>query len=398
MTDPLNVDTSSPEGPLTGIVVLDLSRVLAGPYATMLLADLGATVIKVESPQGDETRTWRPPERDGESTYFQSVNRNKCSIALDLNCAEDRDTVEQLLRRADVLVQNFKPGGLERFDLDYASVHARLPRLIYASLSGFGDEGLGAAMPGYDVLVQGASGLMHVTGEPDGAPTKAGVAVCDVIAGLHLQGAILAALHERHISGEGQHLRANLLSSMLSGLVNQTSAAANTGVSPIRMGNEHPSLFPYGPFSTADGQIVIACGNNDQFTRLCRATGCSEAAGDPRWATMSGRNEHRAQLRQVLEESLSRKGTAHWTAAFHKAQVPCAPINDVAESLAYAEQLGWQPRITLKRQDGTASTSIAHPVQWSRSHIGYRNAPPRLNEHRDQIMAWLADEEHNADC
>lgn len=395
MNDQIHPREGTAQGPLAGIVVVDFSRVLAGPYATMLLADLGATVIKVESPHGDETRTWRPPERDGESTYFQSVNRSKWSISLDLSGSEDRDTAEKLLNRADVLVENFKPGGLEHFGLDYSSVHARFPQLIYASLSGFGDQGVGASLPGYDVLVQGASGMMHVTGEADGDPTKAGVAVCDVIAGLHLQGAILAALHERSSSGEGQHLRANLLSSMLSGLVNQTSAAVNTGVSPSRMGNEHPSLFPYGPFTTADGHIMIACGNNTQFRRLCHAAGCPEAAEDPRWAQMSGRNEHRDELREVLERRLHAQGTGHWVTALQEGGVPCAPINDVVEGLRYAEQLGLRPRIKLEREDGTVSRSIAHPVQWSRSHIGYRHPPPRLDEHRDQILAWLEAEGHD---
>lgn len=381
--------TQPATGPLEGIVILDLSRVLAGPYATMLLADLGATVIKVESPQGDETRTWRPPERDGESTYFQGVNRNKWSIALDLAAPDDSETVQRLLARADVLVENFKPGGLARFGLDYESLRTRFPRLVYASLSGFGFEGPGAALPGYDVLVQGASGLMHVTGDAQGGPMKAGVAVCDVIAGLHLQGAVLAALHERNQSGEGQHIRANLMSSMLSGLANQTAAAVNTGVSPERMGNEHPSLYPYGPFSTADGQLMIACGNNAQFSRLCHALGCPQAAEDPRWIQMSGRNADRAELREVLEQQLQQQTTQHWSAVLREAGVPSAPINDVVESLAYAEDLGLAPRVTLEREDGTASSSIAHPVQWSRSAVSYRSAPPRIDEHREKILSWL---------
>ncbi|MDO5493049.1 MAG: CoA transferase [Nesterenkonia sp.] len=383
-----STSTEDSAGPLDDVVVLDLSRVLAGPYATMLLADMGATVIKVESPSGDETRTWRPPETDGESTYFQAINRNKRSIALDLKDEADRAVVDRLLARADVLVENFRPGGLARFGLDYDSLAAEHPHLIYASLSGFGHEGAGAALPGYDVLVQGASGLMHVTGEPDGAATKAGVAVCDVVAGLHLYGAILAALHERGRSGRGQHVQANLLSSMLSGLVNQTSAAANTGVSPQRMGNEHPSLFPYGPFPTADGQIVIACGNDRQFVRLCRAVGADEAAEDERWTSMSGRNAHRDALRDVLCDSLRREDSAQWLDRLQEAGIPCAPVNDVVESLDYAESLGLQARAPITREDGTTSTSAAHPVSWSRSTISHRSAPPRCDEHRDEILRW----------
>lgn len=382
-------NSSDTHGPLDGVVVVDLSRVLAGPYATMLLADLGARVIKIESTQGDETRSWRPPEKDGESTYFQSVNRNKWSIALDFSCSEDSATLEALLGRADVVVENFKPGGLEQFSLDFESVHARHPHLIYASLSGFGDEGEGASLPGYDVLVQGASGLMHVTGDPTGEATKAGVAVCDVIAGLHVHSAIMAALYERFQSGRGQQVKANLMSSMLSGLVNQTSAAANTGLSPQRMGNEHPSLFPYGPFRTADSPLVIACGNNAQFTKLCQALGCPEAAEDPRWAQMSGRNAHRQQLREVLESHLIGHGQEHWIQVLREAGIPCAPINDVVQSLNYAEALGLNPRVTLSRQDGTTSTTVAHPVTWSRSEVRYDSAPPRLDEHRQDILDWL---------
>ncbi|GGE78360.1 CaiB/BaiF CoA transferase family protein [Nesterenkonia cremea] len=376
-------------GPLAGVVVLDLSRVLAGPYATMLLSDLGATVIKVESPQGDETRTWRPPERDGESTYFQSVNRNKHSIALDLGDEQDRETLEALLVRADVLVENFKPGGLARFGLDYPTLSQKYPGLIYASLSGFGHEGPGAKLPGYDVLAQGASGLMHVTGSPDGEPTKAGVAVVDVISGLHLYGAVLAALYERTSSGKGQHLTANLMLSMLSGLVNQTSAAANTGISPRRMGNEHPSLFPYGPFRTADGEIIIACGNNGQFARLCTVLGCPEAAEDSRWESMAGRNEHRDALRELLEEKLVQQSSEHWSAALREVGVPSAPINDVVGGLDFARQLGMEPTVELTREDGTSAASVAHPVKWSRSEISYRSAPPRLDENREQILRWL---------
>lgn len=389
MTTPFAPEAS---GPLADVVVLDLSRVLAGPYATMLLADMGATVIKVESPAGDETRTWRPPETDGESTYFQAINRNKRSIALDLGDDQDRAVVDRLLARADVLVENFRPGGLAQFGLDYESLAAEHPHLIYASLSGFGHEGPGANLPGYDVLVQGASGLMHVTGDAESDPMKAGVAVCDVIAGLHLYGAILAALHERSRSGTGQHVQANLLSSMLSGLVNQTSAAANTGSSPQRMGNEHPSLFPYGPFPTADGQIIIACGNDRQFSRLCGALDAQEAAQDARWSSMSGRNAERVPLRALLEERLSAAGTSEWLERLRQAGVPCAPVNDVVESLDYAESLGLQARAAIPRADGTTSTSAAHPVSWSRSQITYQAAPPRLDEHREEIMEWLATE------
>ena len=254
-------------GPLAGMVVADLSRVLAGPYATMLLADMGALVLKVESPTGDDTRGWVPPTRDGEGTYFLSVNRNKYSIALDFSDPAQLDVVQRIVGRADVLVENFKPGGLRRFGLDYETLRMRHPRLVYASISGFGTAG-GVDLPGYDLLVQAVSGLMDVTGEPGGAPTKAGVALVDVITGLHATAGILAALNARHTTGRGDHVEVNLLSSILSGLVNQTSAFVAGDVVPARMGNAHPSLYPYEPFPTADHDLVLAIGNDGQFARL----------------------------------------------------------------------------------------------------------------------------------
>src|SRR4051794_8620997 len=248
-------------GPLAGLLVADFSRILAGPYATMLLADLGADVIKVEGPGGDDTRTWMPPVHDGRSTYYLGVNRNKRSVALDLATPGDLAAAQELARRADVLIQNFKPGGLRRFGLDYDTVAAGNPALVYASISGFG-PGAGAALPGYDLMVQAISGLMSLTGDPDGQPYRAGISVFDVMAGMHADIGILAALHHRATTGQGQHVEVNLMSSALSALVNHSSAYVAAGVVPYRMGNAPPSLFPYEPLPVADGELVVIAGND----------------------------------------------------------------------------------------------------------------------------------------
>lgn len=281
-------------GPLTGLVVADFTRVLAGPYCTMLLGDLGATVVKVEGPSGDETRQWLPPARDGEATYYLSVNRNKRTITLDLEDADDLATARRLARRADVVVENFKPGGLARFGLDHAAVRRDNPGVVYASITGFGAD---SELPGYDVLAQALSGLMSVTGTPEGEPAKAGVAIVDVVTGLHAAVGILAALRHREATGEGQHVEVNLLSSALSALANQSGAFALAGVVPRRLGNDHPSIYPYGPFPTADGHIVIAVGNDVQYARLATALGLEP---DDRFATARERTARRDELRPVL--------------------------------------------------------------------------------------------------
>ncbi|MST32916.1 hypothetical protein GHK86_09330, partial [Acidimicrobiaceae bacterium USS-CC1] len=252
-------------GPLTGLLVADFSRVLAGPYSTMLLADLGAEVVKVESPGGDDTRTWKPPVRGEDATYYLAVNRNKRSVVFDLKDDADRAAAQELARRADVVVENFRPGGLARFGLDYDTVAAANPRVVYASISGFGSAPAGAALPGYDLIVQAISGLMSLTGSPDGEPYRAGISVFDVMAGLHATIGILAAVEMRHRTGRGQHVEASLLASAMSGLVNQTSAWVAGGVVPYRMGNSHPSLFPYEPLPCADGDLIVTAGNDGQF-------------------------------------------------------------------------------------------------------------------------------------
>jgi crotonobetainyl-CoA:carnitine CoA-transferase CaiB-like acyl-CoA transferase len=272
-------------GPLSGLVVADFSRVLAGPYCTMLLGDLGAEIIKVESPAGDDTRHWVPPVRDDVGTYYLAVNRNKRSIVLDLGDDADLEVAHALSARADVFINNFKPGGLRRFGLDYAAVAARNPRSIYCSISGFGTAG-GAKLPGYDLLVQGMSGLMSLTGSPDGPAYRAGISVFDVMTGLHSAIGILAALHHRDVTGAGQEIETNLLSTALSALVNQSSAYVAAGVVPERMGNSHLSVFPYEPLPTGDGELIVVAGNDGQFAKLCAALERPELAKDPRFATV----------------------------------------------------------------------------------------------------------------
>ena len=280
-----------PAGPLSGLLVADFSRVLAGPYCTMLLADLGADVIKVESPAGDDTRHWTPPvTSDGVSTYYLAINRNKRSVVLDLADAADLGAARELARRADIIVENFKPGGLAKFGLDYESVPAGNPSIIYASISGFGAGG-GSHLPGYDLMVQAMSGLMSLTGDPDGPPYRSGISVFDVIAGLHTTIGILAALNHRTATGEGQYIQASLMASALSGMVNQTTAYAAGGVVPFRMGNAHPSLFPYEPLPTADGDLIITAGNDAQFRKLCDVLGIAAPCRRP--AIRQERRPHR---------------------------------------------------------------------------------------------------------
>ena len=376
--------TTPPEGgPLAGVVVADLSRVLAGPYCTMMLGDLGATVIKVESPQGDETRTWVPPERDGSGTYFLSVNRGKQSIALDFSAPDDLALVRRIVDRADVVVQNFKPGGLRRFGLDYETLSSARPELVYASISGFGSTG-GADLPGYDLLAQAVSGMMSVTGSPDGEPTKVGVAVFDVIAGLHAVTGILAALRARDLTGRGDHVEVNLLSSALSGLVNQASAYVAGGVEPGRLGNAHPSLYPYEPFPARDREIVIAVGNDAQFARLADAVGLDP---DPSWATMRGRNLARADVRAALIERLAARDADEWFAVLRAAGVPAAPILSVGGGVALAEELGLAP-VTLA---GDVPT-IRHPIGFANATLPDPAAPPALDADRAAVLEWLGEE------
>ncbi|TQJ38517.1 crotonobetainyl-CoA:carnitine CoA-transferase CaiB-like acyl-CoA transferase [Arthrobacter sp. SLBN-112] len=374
-------------GPLAGVVVADFSRVLAGPYATMLLADMGATVIKVEGPGGDDTRTYMPPVRDGEATFFLAVNRNKHSIALDLKNPEDLDVARSLVLSADVMIENFKPGNMARLGLDYAAAAELKPDIIYASITGFG-TGAGAHIPGYDLLVQAASGMMSLTGDQDTQPYRAGIALFDVITGLHAAIGILGALHHKDRTGEGQLVELNLLTSALSGMVNQSAAYVTGGVVPARMGNEHPSMYPYAPMKTGDGTIIIATGNDAQFVRLCGALGIPGVASDPKFATTLQRNAHRNELRDILHARLATQSAAQWFRELSAAGLPCAPIQDVRGGVDFAEQLGLNP-VVLAGDGPRKIPTVRHPVEYSRTPVDYSLAPPELNESSGLIREWL---------
>jgi crotonobetainyl-CoA:carnitine CoA-transferase CaiB-like acyl-CoA transferase len=383
---------SSP-GPLSGLLVADFSRVLAGPYATMLLADMGAEVVKVESPDGDETRTWTPPVRGSAehavSTYYLGVNRGKRSVALDLRDARDLELAQELARRADVLIQNFRPGGLARFGLDHPTVSAANPGIVYASISGFG-AGPGARVPGYDLMVQAVSGLMSLTGDPDGPPYRAGISVFDVMAGNHAVIGILAALRHRDATGRGQHVEVNLLSSALSGLVNHSSAYVAGGVVPYRMGNAHPSVFPYEPLPTADRDLIIAAANDRLFRKLCDVLGIPDVADDPRFARNRDRTVNRAELTPILVERLATRGADEWFDLLVDAGVPCGPINTIDGGFAMAEQFALEPVVTVG--EGERALPMArHPITFSETPASYPLPPPELDEHGTELRTWLAE-------
>jgi crotonobetainyl-CoA:carnitine CoA-transferase CaiB-like acyl-CoA transferase len=363
-------------GALDGLLVADFSRVLAGPYATMLLADLGAEVVKVERPgYGDDTRHWGPPYAvDGQATYFTGVNRNKTTLWLDLSTPEGLAEARALALRADVVVENFKPGGMDRMGLGYESLAADNPRAVVCSISGFG-SGEGRDLPGYDLLVQAMGGLMSVTGPAPEEPTKVGVALVDVVTGLHAVYGILAALRHRDVTGVGQHVEVNLLSSLLSALVNQASAYVAGGVVPGILGNDHPSITPYGVYATADRPLVLAVGNDGQFRALCRVLDVEALGTDERFATNPSRVAHRADLRTALEAALASRGASEWHGLFTAAGVPCGPINDVAGAFDLASSLGLQPVVAVP---GSDVPQVANPLRMSATPPSYRHAPPTM--------------------
>lgn len=379
--------------PLDGILVADFSRVLAGPYATAMLADLGARVIKVERPgSGDDTRSWGPPWTDNSAAYFESANRSKESVTLDLTDAEDRRLAQELARRADVFVENFRPGALDRFDLGYDRVNESNPGIVYCSVSGFGSTG-GAHLPGYDFLVQAVGGLMSITGEPDsegGTPMKAGVALVDVLTSKDATIGILAALHARRETGRGQHVEVNLLTSLLGSLVNQASSYLTTGQPPGRLGNAHPSIAPYELLPCADGQLAVACGNDAQFRKLAAVLGRASLADDERFATNAARVENRPALRDALGELLAADRTDVWVERLLDAGVPAGKVGTVADAFALAEDLGLEPLVDVGER---RPAQVRHPVTYSATPITHYTAPPRLGEHDRAVREWLQEEE-----
>ncbi|MEU1417157.1 CaiB/BaiF CoA-transferase family protein [Streptomyces sp. NPDC049097] len=378
-------------GPLSGVLVADFSRILAGPYATMLLADLGADVVKVEGPHGDDTRSWTPPVRGEVSTYYLGINRGKRSVALDLRQESDVVIARELARRADVLIENFKPGGLAKYGLDFDTVRRDNPGVIYTSITGFG-SGAGRHVPGYDLMVQAISGLMSLTGDPDGPPYRAGISVFDVMAGNHATIGILAALRHRDATGDGQLIEVNLLSSALTGLVNHSSAYVAGGTVPYRMGNAHPSVFPYEPLPTADNDLIVTAANDGQFRKLCEVLGISEIADDPRFARNADRTANREELRPLLVEQLRKRGAEEWFDLLVEAGVPSGPINTIDGGFAMAERFGLEPVVSVGEGERAVPTT-RHPIRFSATPATYRLPPPQLDEHGAELRTWLSEPE-----
>jgi crotonobetainyl-CoA:carnitine CoA-transferase CaiB-like acyl-CoA transferase len=367
-------DGATMPGALDGVTVLDFSRVLAGPYATMMLADLGATVVKIERPgTGDETRAWGPPfDATGTSTYFTSVNRNKSSLAVDLRDPAQLAELRERVAESDVVVENFRAGAMDRLGLGYDDARAIRPDIIYCSITGFG-PGAGAALPGFDLLVQAVGGLMSITGTHPGEPTKTGVALVDVVTGLHATTGILAALFHRARTGEGQRIEVNLLSSLLSALVNQASGFVGAGVVPGIIGNAHPSIAPYETFATADRPLVVAVGTDGQFRAFARAIGRPELAVDERFRTNTLRVANRAELNAIIGPALAASSADEWFARMAADDVPAGPINTIAEAFAFAERLGLAPVVDVE-----GSPQVASPLTLSATPVRYRSGPPGL--------------------
>lgn len=389
---------------LDGIKVLDLSRVLAGPWCTQILADLGADVVKIERPGvGDDTRTWGPPfvkDANGNDTdqasYFTACNRNKRSVTVDMATPDGQALLKQMAAQADIVVENFKTGGLKQYGLDHESLRAANPRLIYCSVTGFGHDGPYAERAGYDLMIQAMTGMMSITGRPDdvpgGGPLRVGVALTDLFTGVYASTAILAALQVRDRTGEGQHIDMALLDVGMAILANQASAFLNTGKAPGRQGNTHPSLAPYQDFPTQDGAMLLAIGNNGQFARFCEAGGHPEWATDARFATNTLRVKHRGVLIPMMEELTRTRTTAAWVTLLEDKAVPCGPINDIAQAFDDAQVKARGLAVTLPRDagDGIASiTGVASPLRLSATPPVLRHAPPALGQHTQEVLAEM---------
>jgi crotonobetainyl-CoA:carnitine CoA-transferase CaiB-like acyl-CoA transferase len=385
-------------GPLSHISVLDLSRVLAGPWAGQTLADLGAEVIKVERPGvGDDTRSWGPPflhdttgQPTSDAAYFLSANRGKKSVSIDFTRPAGRDLVCRLAEQSDILLENFKVGGLAKYSLDYETLKQINPRLIYCSITGFGQTGPYRQRAGYDFLIQGMGGLMSVTGEPDGepggGPMKVGVAIADIFTGMYASTAVLAALAHRERTGEGQHIDLALLDVQVATLANQSMNHLISNSEPQRLGNAHPNIVPYQALATADGHIILAVGNDGQFVNLCAVIGCSELANDPRFASNAARVENRKVLIPLIEKALLKRNSADWIALLEEVGVPCGPINTLAEVFRDPQVEARQMRIELAHQRAGKIPLVGSPMKFSQSPVEYHQAPPLLGEHNTEIL------------
>ena len=388
-------------GALSHIRVLDLSRVLAGPWAGQIFGDLGAEVIKVERPgSGDDTRHWGPPyikDAEGsdsrEAAYFQSANRNKQSLTLDFTRPEGQRLVRELVAQCDVLLENFKVGGLAAYGLDYESLKAINPRLIYCSITGFGQNGPYARRAGYDFMIQGLGGLMSLTGRPEGeegaGPMKVGVALTDILTGLYATVGVLAALNQREQSGVGQHIDVALLDVQVACLANQAMNYLATGVSPKRLGNAHPNIVPYQDFPSADGNFILAVGNDGQFRKFCEVAGIVNLANDPRFVTNKARVAHRAELIPLLRQATVFKTTAQWIEQLERAGVPCGPINDLQQVFADPQVQARGLRLDLPNALGSSTPQVASPLRLSVTPVAYRSAPPLLGQHTDSLLQRL---------
>jgi len=389
-------------GALSHIRVLDLSRVLAGPWAGQILADLGAEVIKVERPGvGDDTRHWGPPflkdaqgENTSEAAYYLSANRNKQSLTVDFTQPEGQRLVREMVAKADILIENFKVGGLAAYGLDYAALKELNPKLIYCSITGFGQDGPYAKRAGYDFMIQGLGGLMSLTGRADdevgAGPVKVGVALTDILTGLYSTAAILAALASRDQTGKGQHIDMALLDVQVACLANQAMNYLTTGVAPRRLGNAHPNIVPYQDFPTADGDIILTVGNDGQFRKFCEVAGLTALAADSRFSTNQARVAHRAELIPLIRQATVFKTTAQWLAALEQAGVPCGPINDLQQVFADPQVQARGLRVELPHPLAGSVPQVASPIRLSATPVQYRNAPPLLGEHTEQVLQqWL---------
>ncbi len=383
------------EAPLKGVRVIELARILAGPWAGQLLADLGADVIKVESPDGDDTRKWGPPfvtGKDGENlsaAYYHSCNRGKRSIVIDFSTTEGAETIRKLAAGADILIENFKLGGLKKYGLDYDSLKAVNPRLVYCSITGFGQDGPYAPRAGYDFIVQGMSGLMSITGAADGEPQKVGVAVTDIFTGLYSVIAIQAALRHAEATGQGQHVDMALFDSQISVLANQNLNYLVSGTPPKRMGNAHPNIAPYEVLPVKDGHFILATGNDNQFRKFCAVIGREELADDPAFATNSARVANRVALREHMVEALAERNREDILAALEKAHVPASPINDIGQTFADPQVIARGMRLDLDDGHGNALPSVRAPIVLSETPLTYNRPSPRLGEHTGEILTEL---------
>jgi crotonobetainyl-CoA:carnitine CoA-transferase CaiB-like acyl-CoA transferase len=382
--------TTSTPGPLDGITVLDLSRVLSGPYCTMMLADMGARVIKLEQPgKGDDTRAWGPPFLNGESAYFMSINRNKESLTLDLKHPEGRRMLEQLIERADVFVENFRPGTLERMGLGYADLAAAHPALVYCSVSGFGHTGPRRRQPGYDAVMQGEGGLMSITGSGDGPACRLGVAIADIVSGMFAAHGIAMALLARHRTGRGQFVDVGMLDSVAALLTYQAGIYFATGTAPRRMGNRHPTIVPYETLEAADGEFVLAVGNDQLWRAFCEVTGLMDLADDPRFATNPDRVQRHDELRPLLVARLATRPVAVWIETLTAAGIPCGAVRDLAQVFEDPQIIERAMVVALEHPIAGAIRALGVPAKLSETPGSVRTPPPVLGQHTNGILGEL---------